>query len=585
MNRQGLVQDAKANAIDAKAGRLLQRKCTCGNHTIAGGGCTECSKSKNNPHRNDGNRNVSDAPFPLSRIPVMQAKLAVSASDDPLELEADRIADQALAAPANPAFGTAPLRIQRFTAQSSAQADIAPASVDRVLAGSGRSLNPALRQDMERRFGHDFSQVRLHSGSAAEQSARDVNANAYTAGNNIVFGAGRFAPETHDGRRLIAHELAHVVQQSGTKGGQFPQRGRTPGMLASADSLSLPSPSTAALQRQQAKAKALPSDQSEPAPAEHDVAEAGLLAVGYALQSIAAPEAQALRDMYNTGDLRIVAERANLLAKNVAETEIAERLAMMRYELAMDVRKTGSALMRQGAELIDAVRNQARPTYESMRAKGKTDADIIRSATKTNEFVNKLPKGMKWTGQTLWFVSIGLSIYVVVSAPPGQGSAVAQKEIEGTLGGIGGAAAGEAICIAVGIATEGLGLIVCGVLGGIAGSEAARKGNLLQLLDIAPHHAPEMAGRIYRIQGDWKEIDLFILSIPLQTVAASENVLVVATGMVSGQEIGGRGHYRRYEVTPANDAAVKLFGNKDSKYVPQYLLVLATAEDLKKSKD
>ena len=67
---------------------------------------------------------------------------------------------------------------------------------------------------MEHRFGYDFSRVRLHSGSAADQSVRDVNARAYTAGHNIVFGAGRFEPRTHEGRRLIAHELTHVVQQS-----------------------------------------------------------------------------------------------------------------------------------------------------------------------------------------------------------------------------------------------------------------------------------------------------------------------------------------------------------------------------------
>jgi len=74
---------------------------------------------------------------------------------------------------------------------------------------------------MGQRFGHDFSQVRVHTGTAAEQSARDVNAHAYTVGHNIVFGSGRFAPGTHDGRRLLAHELTHVVQQSGSDGIYF----------------------------------------------------------------------------------------------------------------------------------------------------------------------------------------------------------------------------------------------------------------------------------------------------------------------------------------------------------------------------
>ena len=145
----------------------------------------------------------------------MQRKLAIGASNDPLEQEADRVADQVLAAPAQSAVGGAAPRIQRFTGQAKAGADTAPASVDRVLASSGRPLDPALQQDMGQRFGHDFSRVRVHSGSDAEQSARDVSANAYTVGRDIVFGAGRFAPETHEGRRLIAHELTHVVQQSG----------------------------------------------------------------------------------------------------------------------------------------------------------------------------------------------------------------------------------------------------------------------------------------------------------------------------------------------------------------------------------
>lgn len=148
----------------------------------------------------------------------IQAKLTIGASNDPLEQEADRLADQVLAAPLNSAVSGAPPRIQRFSGQSNGQMDAAPASVEQVLASPGRPLEPALRKDMEQRFGHDFSRVRVHSGAAAEQSARDVNAHAYTMGHHIVFGAGRFAPETHLGRRLLAHELTHVVQQSGSGG-------------------------------------------------------------------------------------------------------------------------------------------------------------------------------------------------------------------------------------------------------------------------------------------------------------------------------------------------------------------------------
>lgn len=110
--------------------------------------------------------------------------------------------------------------------------DTAPASVDQALAGAGRPLPAGLRQDMEQRLGHDFSHVRVHGGAMAEQSARDVNAHAYTVGHHIVFGAGRFAPQTHEGRRLIAHELAHVVQQSRSPSPGVVQRQRDPAARA-----------------------------------------------------------------------------------------------------------------------------------------------------------------------------------------------------------------------------------------------------------------------------------------------------------------------------------------------------------------
>jgi hypothetical protein len=189
---------------------LLQRKCDCGNHTVAGGECQECGKKKNTLQLKFTNQSAK-------RAPIMQRKLTIGASNDPLEREADRIADQVLAASPHSAVSGAPPRIQRYAGRAAEGTDTAPASVDRVLTSSGRPLEPALRQDMEQRFGYDFSRVRVHSDGAAEQSARDMNANAYTVGHSIVFGAGRFAPGTHEGRRLIAHELTHVVQQLGSE--------------------------------------------------------------------------------------------------------------------------------------------------------------------------------------------------------------------------------------------------------------------------------------------------------------------------------------------------------------------------------
>ncbi len=187
---------AKQQAVSNSkhAGSLLQRKCVCGTPTsLLTGSCPECQSKKK-----------------------IQTKLAIGASNDPLEQEADRVADQVLAAPANPATSTTAPRIQRHMGQAGGDAlTAAPASVDQVLASPGKPLDVALQHDMRQRFNHDFSRVRIHSDITAAQSALEVNAHAYTAGNSIVFGANQFAPATHSGRRLLAHELTHVVQQSG----------------------------------------------------------------------------------------------------------------------------------------------------------------------------------------------------------------------------------------------------------------------------------------------------------------------------------------------------------------------------------
>ena len=106
----------------------------------------------------------------------------------------------------------------QFPSQESKAEDIgeiaAPTIVHQVLRSPGQPLDSGPRALMESRFGYDFSGVRVHSGAAAGQSARDVSANAYTVGQDIVFGAGRFAPNQSDGQKLLAHELAHVVQQA-----------------------------------------------------------------------------------------------------------------------------------------------------------------------------------------------------------------------------------------------------------------------------------------------------------------------------------------------------------------------------------
>ncbi len=81
----------------------------------------------------------------------------------------------------------------------------------------GQPLSKSERAYFEPRFGADFSQVRLHSDAQAAESARALNAKAYTLGQDVVFGTGQYTQGTGEGRRLMAHELTHVVQQSGKK--------------------------------------------------------------------------------------------------------------------------------------------------------------------------------------------------------------------------------------------------------------------------------------------------------------------------------------------------------------------------------
>jgi len=104
--------------------------------------------------------------------------------------------------------------VQREAAADQDVRPRAPSLVRQVIDSPGRPLDAATRSRMEPRFGYDFSQVRIHSDNRASESARAVNANAYTAGHHVAFGEGKYAPGTSGGQRLLAHELTHVVQQA-----------------------------------------------------------------------------------------------------------------------------------------------------------------------------------------------------------------------------------------------------------------------------------------------------------------------------------------------------------------------------------
>lgn len=93
-----------------------------------------------------------------------------------------------------------------------------PSAFHEALQSEGETLSKDTRSFMETRMDYDFSDVRIHTGSLAAKSAQSINALAYTTGNSIVFNKGQYAPNTKTGKRLLAHELTHVVQQAGTSG-------------------------------------------------------------------------------------------------------------------------------------------------------------------------------------------------------------------------------------------------------------------------------------------------------------------------------------------------------------------------------
>jgi outer membrane protein OmpA-like peptidoglycan-associated protein len=151
-------------------------------------------------------------------------RLAVNRPGDVWEQEADRAAEAALRAPVSrrktavgPGAGAespAALPVLRKVRRSSSNDEVPP-SVQEALASSGQLLEAETRTFMEARFGYDFGQVRVHIDRGAAQSAREMNALAYTVGQDVVFGAGQYAPRTVEGQKLLAHELAHTLQQEG----------------------------------------------------------------------------------------------------------------------------------------------------------------------------------------------------------------------------------------------------------------------------------------------------------------------------------------------------------------------------------
>jgi hypothetical protein len=169
----------------------------------------ETSKTRHNRYSRHRLENITSGSGPywnFSQVSVHQpvAPIEVGSVDDPLEREADGVADRVLRTPPRgAALPSAPTA-------GRGRADI----INDGLRSQGQPLDPATRAFFEPRFGANFCAVRVHTDQAAAASATALRARAYTLGGHIVFGPGEYAPSSEAGRRLVAHELAHTLQQS-----------------------------------------------------------------------------------------------------------------------------------------------------------------------------------------------------------------------------------------------------------------------------------------------------------------------------------------------------------------------------------
>jgi hypothetical protein len=155
------------------------------------------------------------APLHPLACPI-QRKLKIGAINGPHEHEADQIAERVVRTEpgANAQVNSVPLQVSRRDGVEQGTGD-APDLVHDVLRSPGQSLDTTTRSFMETRFGRGLGSVRIHTDGPAASSADAVAARAYTVGEHIVFGAGEYLPAASEGRTLLAHEIAHVVQQSG----------------------------------------------------------------------------------------------------------------------------------------------------------------------------------------------------------------------------------------------------------------------------------------------------------------------------------------------------------------------------------
>jgi hypothetical protein len=427
----------------------------------------------------------------------VQTKLTVGAVGDKYEQEADRMAAQVMsmsvtpdASPQVQRFGEEDNPVQRWSLAQSitpvvqrqvdeqvqmrqlvqrafqASGNQASGNLESRLnasKGGGSALTPEVRAFMEPRFGADFSSVRVHTGSEAVQMNQELGAQAFAHGSDVYFGAGK-SPGNNE---LTAHELTHVVQQTGQISTELTVQ-RFPVLPPGG----FPTPRVP-----------VPSDTAQ----DDDFNFAPLVPSGMKAEDLAA-----LREMYAQGSKAISEEAKLMLSKGVPTEEVANWAAAARNNLKAKIRDEGPKIVKVIAEARNMKKygNPLGLTAEELRAQGKTNEQIIQSVGKANLNVSKWAGRLRIAGRIMIAIDIGIAAYRVATAPEvdrpkvlieetgaiagaiagAESGAVGGAEIGAWIGGIIGGGATLPVGGEGAIPGAGLGGAIGGLIGGIGGA-------------------------------------------------------------------------------------------------------------------
>ena len=363
----------------------------------------------------------------------------------------------------------------------------------------GQSLDPATRAFMESRFGRQLGGVRVHTGPDATASARTLGAAAFTIGRDIAFADGRYRPDRPEGQRLIAHELAHVVQQEDATSkamvaypdGRAEQEAKAAvHAVAAGDRVKVSPRLNLAIARDDG------SPDAGPPPAAARVmtgAEAEGIARDEANTMLPAGmeaiDAAALRDAYARGCRAIYDEAQLMLSKGAGVDQVADWANAARNQLKGQIREEGPRIIKVIAEARNVRRygNPLGPSAEELRAAGKSSEEILESAGRAGRSVSRWAGRLRIAGRILIVIDIGISAYRVAMAPEVDRPRVLFQEVGGLGGALAGGWAGAKLGGLIGggigawfggagaVPGAAIGAVIGGIAGAIGGSWAGRR--------------------------------------------------------------------------------------------------------------